>query len=261
MLKIGRQGRIAIVRFDRSDGRNALSLAALTALRDAFEDLARDDNQPSAVILTGTAQVFSLGFDLKDPAVERIEEAGIPERLRGPRLGAEACNALAALECYTIAAVEGWCLGGGLALALGADLIVAGAGARFGLPEIDRGMNLSWSALPRLMARIGPAAGKRLAILGEILETDAALAMRVVDEITPAGEAFRRALVLAELAAAKPPLALRMIKRGAKAYGEAQIASASALDAEQFALATLTEDFAESLAAFKAKRPPRYEGR
>ncbi len=261
MLRIERQGRIAIVRFDRGDGRNALSLAALSGLRDAFENIAREDDPPNAVILTGTAQVFSLGFDLKDPAVERMAEASIPERLRGPRLGAQACNALAGLECYTIAAVEGWCLGGGLALALGADLIVAGAGARFGLPEIDRGMNLSWSALPRLMSRVGPAAGKRLAILGETLEADAALAMRVADEVVPAGQALSRAQALAELAAAKPPLALRMIKRGAKAYGETQIASASALDAEQFALATLTEDFAESLSAFKAKRPPGYKGR
>lgn len=261
MLNVERQGRIAIVRFDREDGRNALSLEALAGLRDSFENLAREDDPPSTVVLTGTAQVFSLGFDLKDPAVEQMEKSGIPERLRGPRLGAEACNALAALECYTIVAVEGWCLGGGLALALGADLIVAGASARFGLPEIDRGMNLSWGALPRLMSRVGPAVGKRLAVLGEMLDADAALAMRVIDEIAPAGEAFRRALTLAEQAAAKPPLALRMIKRGAKAYGEAQIASASALEAEQFALATLTEDFAESLSAFRAKRPPRYEGR
>lgn len=261
MLKVERQGRIAIVRFDRGDNRNALSLVALAGLRDAFEKLARDEKPPSALVLTGTAQVFSLGFDLKDPAVENMADASIPERLRGPRLGAEACRALAALECYTVAAVEGWCLGGGLALALGADLIVAGADARFGLPEVDRGMNLSWGALPRLMMRVGPAAGKRLAILGEMLEAEAALGMRLIDEITPAGEALQRALALTELAATKPPLALRMIKRGANAYSEAQIASSSALDAEQFALATLTEDFAESLSAFKAKRPPRYEGR
>lgn len=261
MLSLERQGRIAVVRFDRGDGRNALSLAALAGLRDLFEKLAREAEPPNAVVLAGTAQAFSVGFDLKDPAVEQIGTASIPERLRGPRLGAEACNALAALECYTIVAIEGWCLGGGLALALGADLIIAGAGARFGLPEIDRGMNLSWSALPRLMARVGPATGKRLAILGETLDADVALAMHVIDEIAPAGEAFQRAMALAGQAAAKPPLALRMIKRGAKAFGDSQIASASTLDAEQFALATLTEDFAESLEAFRAKRAPRYEGR
>src|SRR3546814_11261997 len=93
MLRLERQGRIAVVRFDRGDGRNALSLAALAGLRDLFEKLAREDEPPNAVVLAGAAQVFSVGFDLKDPAVERIGNASIPERLRGPRLGAEACNA------------------------------------------------------------------------------------------------------------------------------------------------------------------------
>lgn len=260
MLDIRRLGRIAVVRFDRGDGRNALSLKALAALRDQFEGLRREGDPPTAVVLTGTQDVFSVGFDLKDPAVEQIDKAGIPERLRGPRLGAEACKALAELEAYTIVAIEGWCLGGGLALALAADLIVAGKGAQFGLPEIDRGLSLSWTALPRLLSRAGPAAGKRLAILGEVLDAEAARNAGIVDELVGAGAAFGRALELAGLAAAKPPLALRMIKRGANAWSEVQTASA-ALDAEQFALATLSVDFAESLDAFRAKRKPRFEGR
>lgn len=260
MLATERQGRVAVVRFDRGDGRNALSLEALTALRDQFEAMRRDADAPTAVVVTGTPGVFSLGFDLKEPLVQRIDSASIPERLRGPRLGAEACKALAALEGYTIAAIEGWCLGGGLALALAADLIIAGADARFGLPEVDRGLSLSWTALPRLLSRVGPAAGKRLAILGETLDAPAAHRIGLADEVVPAGGALVRALELAQLAAAKPPLALRMIKRGANAWSDAQIAS-SALDEEQFALATLSEDFAESLRSFQAKRPPRFEGR
>lgn len=260
MLKTERQDRIAIVRFDRGDGKNALSLEALAALRDQFEALRREDDPPTAIVLTGAAGVFSVGFDLKDPAVQKIESASIPERLRGPRLGAEACKALAALEGYTIAAIEGWCLGGGLALALAADLIIAGGAARFGLPEVDRGLNLSWTALPRLLSRTGPAAGKRLAILGETIDAEMARQMGVVDEVVPSGGALTRAMELAKLAAAKPPLALRMIKRGANAWCDVQVAS-SALDEEQFALATLSEDFAESLEAFRTKRRPRFEGR
>jgi enoyl-CoA hydratase len=260
MLTIERQDRIAIVRFDRGDGKNALSLAALAALRDQFEALRREDDPPTAIVLTGAPGAFSVGFDLKDPMVQTIESASIPERLRGPRLGAEACMALAALEGYTIAAIEGWCLGGGLALALAADLVLAGSDARFGLPEIDRGLSLSWTALPRLLNRAGSAAGKRLAILGETVDAEMARQIGVVDEVVPSGGALARAMELAKLAAAKPPLALRMIKRGANAWSDAQVAP-SALDAEQFALATLSEDFAESLEAFRAKRSPRFEGR
>lgn len=261
MLDVERRGRVAILRFDRGDGRNALSLEALRVLRDAFDAIQNEEEPPTAVILTGAASTFSVGFDLKDPAVSEIRQPGIRQRLRGPQLGAAACRALAGLEAYTIVAIEGWCLGGGLAIALCGDLIVAGREARFALPEIDRGMNLSWSALPRLISKIGPGAAKRLAILGEKLDADAAAKAGLVDEVVAEGGAFDRAQQLAEVAAEKPPLAVRMIKRGANAYTEAAIAGAAALDAEQFALASLSEDFTESLEAFRDKRPPRYTGK
>ncbi len=259
MLQLERRDRLALLRFDRGDGRNALSVAAMQALRAAFDALAQDP--PVALVLTGAASVFSVGFDLKDPAVANLAEASIPERMQGPLAGATMCKALAGLECYTIVAVEGYCLGGGLALSAAADLLIAGEGARLGLPEVDRGMNLSWTALPRLIARAGPAAGKRLSILGEVISAADAKALGVADEVAPSGTALQRALHLGERVAAKPPLAVRMIKRGANAYQEGLIQMASALDAEQFALMTMTEDFAESLAAFKAKRPPNFEGR
>ncbi|MBX3453978.1 enoyl-CoA hydratase/isomerase family protein [Ferrovibrio sp.] len=259
MLQLERRGRLALLRFDRGDGRNALSIAAMQALRAAFDELAQEP--PVALVLTGAESVFSVGFDLKDPAVSNLAQAAIPERMQGPLAGAAMCKAFAALECYTIVAVEGYCLGGGLALAAAGDLLIAGEGARLGLPEVDRGMNLSWTALPRLIARAGPAAGKRLAILGEVMPAHEARTFGVVDETVPSGTALQRALALGELAAAKPPLAVRMIKRGANAYQEGLIQMASALDAEQFALMTMTEDFAESLAAFKARRPPKFEGR
>ncbi|MBP7066039.1 enoyl-CoA hydratase/isomerase family protein [Ferrovibrio sp.] len=261
MLSLERRGRVAVLRFDRSDGRNALSIQAMRELRAAFEALAADAAPPNALVLTGAPTVFSVGFDLKDPSVVNIASASIPERLQGPLAGAAMCKALAGLECYTIVAMEGWCLGGGLALAGSADLLVAGETARLGLPEVDRGMNLSWNALPRLIGRCGPAAAKRLAILGETMDAKTMLALGVLDEVVAAGDALDRALALAEIAAAKPPLAVRMIKRGANAYMEGLIQTASALDAEQFALMTMTEDFAESLAAFRAKRAPNFEGR
>ncbi len=261
MLSLERRGRVALLRFDRGDGRNALSVQAMRELRAAFDDLANAAEPPNALVLTGAAEVFSVGFDLKDPAVVNIASASIPERMQGPLAGAAMCKALAGLECYTIVAVEGWCLGGGLALAASGDLLVAGEAARLGLPEVDRGMNLSWTALPRLISRCGPAAAKRLSILGEIMDAAAMRGMGVIDEVVPTGNALERALMLAEIAACKPPLAVKVIKRGANAYLEGMIQMASALDAEQFALMTLTEDFAESLAAFRAKRLPDFHGR
>lgn len=261
MLFSERQGLIAIARLDKGDGKNALTREILEAIRDGVNGFAAEPEPPTAFVYTGTHEVFSVGVDLKDPKLGHIETASVPDRLAGPRLGAAACTAIAECPSYTIAAVEGWCLGGGLALVGSADLVIAGASAKFGLPEVDRGMNLSWTALPRLISRAGPVAAKRLAILGEFVSAVEAKDLGIADEVVPAGSAYERALELARLAAAKPPLAVRAIKRGANAYTEGLIRTASALDAEQFALLTFSADFSESIDAFKTKRPPEFEGR
>ncbi|MHA1538703.1 MAG: enoyl-CoA hydratase/isomerase family protein [Alphaproteobacteria bacterium] len=122
------EGRIATVRFDRGDKANALSFAAIDELTEAALALDADPGL-SAVILTGQPALFTLGFDLKDPQTEALPKLGLGEQRQRLRAGRRLCAAWTALEPMTIAAIEGWCVGGGVALAVACDFRVVGEGA------------------------------------------------------------------------------------------------------------------------------------
>ncbi len=254
-----RRGRVAIVRLDRGDGRNALSLEAcrqLTRAARAFDD----DPDVSAVVLTGTAAVFSVGADLKDEELRRTREARLSERRLAMQTGGRMCRAWAEIEAMTIVAIEGWCIGGGAALSVACDLRVAGEGATFYVPEIERGMNLSWNAVPRIAHLVGPARAKRIAVLAEKLDAAGALDWGLVDRVAPSGGALEAAFEFAERAASLPPVQLRMIKQAVDAAVGALDRSTSHADFDQFALAAQSGDYAEGVKSFHERRPPKYTG-
>jgi enoyl-CoA hydratase len=256
-VSIERKGRIAVIRFDRGDGKNALSrqiMHDLTVAARSFED----DTETSAIVLAGAAEVFTLGFDLSEA---RPRDIGLAERRHLHALGPRLCGAWEALEPMTFAAVEGWCVGGGVALVAALDLRLAGAGARFYVPEIERGMNMSWQSVPRLVALLGPARTKRLTVMAERIDAERAQEWGLVDEVTPAGGAFAAAMAMAERAAALPPVQLRMCKEGVNAASTALHHAVSFMDRDQYALAAQSEDYREGVRAFLEKRPPRYTGR
>lgn len=260
MVEIEKRGRVAIVRFDRGDRANALStelLRQLTAAARSFDD----DAQTSAIVLTGPAHVFTNGADLKDPERAQLREASFAQRRLQMQLGGKMCRAWEELEPITIAAVEGWCVGGGTALAVACDLRVAASSARFYVPEIERGMNLSWGAVPRLVHLVGPARTKRLIVLSEKIDAERAQDWGLIDEVCAPGNALEAALALAERAASMPPVQVRMIKQSVNAAAFALDRAVSHADFDQFALASASEDFAEGTRAFLEKRPPRYTGR
>jgi enoyl-CoA hydratase len=258
-VSIERRDRIAIVRLDRGDGRNPLSLDACRQLTRAARSF-DDDPQVSAVVLTGTAAVFSLGADLKDAELAASRQAPLAERRLAMQTGGRMCRAWAEIEALTIVAIEGWCVGGGAALAVACDLRVAGEAATFYVPEIERGMNLSWGAVPRIAHLVGPARAKRIAVLAEKLPAARALDWGLIDEVAPSGGALQAALALAERAASLPPVQLRMIKQAVDASVFALDRTASHADFDQFALAAGSGDFAEGTRSFLERRPPRYTG-
>ncbi|MEM8755012.1 MAG: enoyl-CoA hydratase/isomerase family protein [Pseudomonadota bacterium] len=255
-VTIERRGRVAIVSFDRGGRANALSMGLmreLTATARGFED----DHETSAVVLAGAAN-FSLGFDLKDPETATLGETPLAARRVALQTGGRMCRAWAEVEPITIAAVSGWCVGGGLALALSCDLRVASAEAVFYAPEVERGMNMSWGSVPRAVDLVGPARAKRLLALAEKVDAARAAEWGLVDET--AEDPLAAALAYAERAASLPPVALRMIKRGVDAYAAALHGAAAHADFEQFALAQTGDDFEEGVASFLEGRPPRFTG-
>ena len=258
---LGPEGRIAVVRFDRGDTVNALSPEAMRQLRAAARSF-EDDLATSVVILTGTDHAFSAGFDLKDG--ERRTEAakGLAEQRRSIRVGPSMCKAWAGMEQVTIAAIEGFAIGGGAALAVSLDFRVLAKGAHLRIPEIALGLNMSWGSIPRLMQLIGPARTKLAVILAnERIDAAKAEAWGLVEQIAPDGQAFAEALHLATRIAEMPPIPVKMTKSTVNRLAGVHDDLASHMDLDQFVLTTTSDDHQEGVSAFLSRRKPRFRGR
>ena len=246
-LTLSFDGAVAQVTLDRGDGRNALSAEVMEGLRDMARYLKTDINH-HVVLLTG-APVFSAGADLKDPNM-RTDHLPAMEQRQKLLLGPDMCAAWEALEQVTICAIEGYCLGGGLAIALSCDWRVCADNALLSLPEVPLGINMSWQANPRITALVGPARAKQLVILGENLPPARALDWGLIDEVTAPGEALSAARRLAEKTAALPPLPVRMSKQAINAHAHALNYASSFMDREQYALLTGSEENKAAIRAF-----------
>jgi enoyl-CoA hydratase/carnithine racemase len=258
---LGPEGRIAVVRFDRGDGINALSPEALRQLTDAARSF-EDDADTSVVVLTGSAKAFSAGFDLKDPEGRGRATMDIGSLRRHLKLGPRLSHAWQEMEQITIGAIEGFCIGGGVALAVALDFRVMAQDAHMRVPEIGLGMNMSWQSVPRMLHLIGPARTKQAVILADQrISSTEAHDWGLVEELAAPGKAFETAMALAEKVARQPPISVTMTKLTVNRLAHALDDLASHMDVDQFALASLTEDHREGVAAFLGRRQPRFKGR
>ena len=257
---LGPEGRIAAVRLDRGDAINALSPEAMRQLRAAalgFED----DVATSVVILTGNARIFSAGFDLEDPEGRERGELGLGPRRAALRVGPRMCRAWWDMEQVTIAAIEGPCIGGGVALAASLDFRFCGTSAHFRIPEVALGMNMSWGSLPRLLALMGPARTKQAVILSsDRIPAADALDWGLVEKVVDDGQALTAAMEFAERIARQPPIPVRMTKTTVNRFAFALHDLGSHMDAEQNVLTGMTEDYKEGTSAFREKRKPVFKG-
>ena len=255
-------GALATVTLARADGRNRLSRAMLERLREAFVSLA-DRSDLRVIVLRAEGRDFSAGVDLADPELNAMVKADVGERRRMVATGPRLMAAIQEVPQTTIAAMQGHCLGGGACLALACDLRIAAADLRFGLPEVLRGMNMSWRSVPLLVAHFGPARTKELLLTGRLLDGEEALTWGLANRSCPAGaEAVHRAAAgwARELAQELPPIPASMVKQSVNAVANAHT-SMFHMDADQFLLTQTTEDFHEAMVAFLKKREPEFKGR
>ncbi len=193
---------------------NALCVELLTELRSTIESISRES--PRAVVITGGPGVFAAGADVTEFARDAgAEPFGLAEPDEIVRIGGaflEGLGSVAALTCPTIAAVNGFALGGGCELALACDLRVAGADAKFGQPEILLGIIPGGGGTQRLARLVGPARAKDLIFTGRTVDAHEALSISLVDRVTES-DATDAAIELAEQLAAGPRSALALAKQ------------------------------------------------
>mgnify|MGYP000686796999 CR=1 FL=1 len=256
---VEKQGRIAIVRLDRGIAANPLSLATMQELTAIARHL-DEDLDVSVVVLTGRADNFSMGFDLKDPDSVAMRTAPLQKRRKLLQTGPRMCKAWEDLEQMTICAIEGWCVGGGTALAVSLDLRVMAEGSTMYVSEIERGMNMSWNSVPRFVNLCGPAKSKRAVVMAEKVSAERALDWGLADEVTPKGGAFDKAMEMAERIASLPPVQVRMCKRDVDVAAKALNHAVSFMDLDQYALAQTSDDYQEGIASFLEKRAPNWTG-
>jgi enoyl-CoA hydratase/carnithine racemase len=200
----GPLGRIVLARPRKL---NALNRALLEELAGAAEWF---DEQPDVkvVVISGEGKSFSAGFDLSDPS---WVELGPPER--SAVVGRAMAEAIGNMRALTIASIHGHCIGGGVVLASACDLRVVASSAMFRIPEVDLGIPLFWTGVPRLTRELGPALTKELILTGRAFDAAEARAIRFANRVVDDDDLEAQTNALAAELASKPALVLRMTKQ------------------------------------------------
>ncbi len=242
---------IMVITIDRPAQRNAMTRAAAERIAAALVEL---DSRPdvTVAVLTGAGGTFCAGMDLKRFAAGEVPR--VPGRGFGGLTEAPPAKPL-------IAAVEGWALGGGFELVLACDLVIAGQGARFGLPEVKRGLLARGGGAVRLPRRLPRAIALRVLLTGEPLDAATARHFGLVNDVVADGEALSAARTLAQKIAVNAPLAVAAAKRLAV---ESQDWPSDELFTRQCPIVEpvfASADAAEGAAAFAERRTPVWTGR
>jgi enoyl-CoA hydratase len=248
-IEIARDGAVAVVTVDRQDALNALNVETLTELRDRLRELSTD-NDVRVVVLTGAGEkAFVAGADIK-----YMSGLGSDEAKGWGGLGHDAGRLLEAMAKPTIAAINGFALGGGCELALACDIRYASSRAKLGQPEINLGIVPGWGGTQRLARVCGVGVAKDLIMTGRLVDAEEALRIGLVSAI--ADPVLDKAVETAHELAAKSSLALALAKRLINM-------SPGALEAEadEFGELFSSADAIEGLTAFAEKRAPKFVGR
>lgn len=257
-VDVTRDGPVVTVTLNRPAERNALNTNLMRSLTEIAEALRRRSDV-LAVILAGGGRNFSAGADLADVGA-RTRAPTLLEMRERVALGPDMCRAWEDVEAVTIAAIEGYCIGGGCALALACDFRIMGEGAYMRLPEVPLGINMSWRSIPRIAGLAGASRAKRFVIFGEAADADTCLSWGMADEVAKTGEALKIARDWARKVAALPPLPVRMTKEAVNAAVGALHAATSYIDRDQYLLTARSADFREGTSAFFEKRSGDFKG-
>ncbi|KAH0618606.1 hypothetical protein JD844_017977 [Phrynosoma platyrhinos] len=251
---------IAEILMNRPRAKNSLGKVLVDELYETLDVLHFDDSVRVVIIRSNVEGVFCAGADLKERAAMSNTETDLfVQKLRSLMDG------IAALPMPTIAAIEGYALGGGLELALACDLRVAASSAKMGLIETTRGLFPGAGGTQRLPRCVGISLAKELIFTGRQIDGQEALSIGLVNHMVPQNEegdaAYQRALTLAKEIVPRAPIAVRMGKVAINKGTEVDIASGMAIERMCYAQNIPTKDRQEGMAAFIEKRQPKFIGK
>lgn len=244
---------VLLVRINRPDARNALNMDVRRALADTF-DAATNDETVRAAVITGNDKAFAAGADLKEMSTLGPIEA----MQRGTHL---LWDRIAAFPKPLIAAVNGFALGGGCELALHADIIIAGEGAKFGQPEVKVGIMPGGSGTQRLIRAVGKYKAMLMILTGDIFSARECSEMGLVSRVVADEDVVTHAIEMAAALAKLPPIALELTKEAALQGQDASLSAGLSLERKMLWLLFATADKQEGMAAFLEKRPPNFKGK
>jgi enoyl-CoA hydratase len=244
--------RAGLIRLNRPEVMNALNHAVMEELAQALETFDADPGV-GAMVITGDDRAFAAGADIKEMA-----EASSVEMLRSDRIGG--WDRLRQIHKPVIAAVSGWCLGGGNELAMACDMIVASETAKFGQPEINLGVIPGAGGTQRLTRAVGKAVAMEIVLNNRTLTAAEALSLGLVNRVVPVEAYLEEALRLANEIAGRAPLAVRLGKEAVNHAFESFLADGVADERRAFYFLFSTQDQKEGMRAFVAKRKPEWTG-
>lgn len=256
-IKYEKKGRVGLVAFNRPQVLNAMNTETVNEMKQAFQ-MMDDDPDIRCVILTGVGErAFCSGGDIQEEVTKNVITG-----YEFVRNGTELLETIERFKAPVIAAINGYCLGGGLEFAIACDLRIAADNARLGSPEINLGVFPGWGGTQRLLRIVGSSKAREMIYLGDQYDAQDALSMGLVDKVVPAKSLLDEAFALANRIAEKAPITIRYIKTAIYDGAQCDLQRALQIEAALFAHLYSTEDTKESYAAFLEKRKPKeYLGR
>lgn len=249
------QNGVAIVTIDRPDALNALNRDVIEAFGGVLDRIEADADC-RAVVVTGEGRAFVAGADIGEmKGMTPLEAEAFSARAH------EIFGRLESLPIPTIAAVNGFALGGGCELALSCDWIYASTKAKIGQPETKLGLIPGFGGTSRLVRRVGLAWAKELVLVAEPISATEAMQIRLVNRVFEPDALLPAAIAAAEAVAARGPVATRLAKEVMQQGQDADVRLAHALEQRAFGLSFASDDRIEGTTAFVEKRDPKFTGR
>ncbi|MDI9916561.1 enoyl-CoA hydratase-related protein [Rhodococcus sp. IEGM 1379] len=254
ILNSTRDGAVALLEINRPKAKNSLNNELMDAMAAEFTAL-RSDESVLAVVVSGAEGVFCAGADIT--AFDEIRS----QPLVGGGTGEDFWSVLAVFPKPVIAAVEKFALGGGCELALACDIVIAGEGARFGVPEVKIGAIPGAGGTQRLIKAVGKSKAMAMLLTGDFMKAEQACTAGIVADVVADGEALAHATAMGQRIAQNSPLAVALVKDAALASFETSLTQGLEHEKRNFYVAVHSADSLEGQAAFLGKRAPQFTGK